>query len=372
MYCLVFLLTVMLGYLFWKKVNSTPSKKVVPYKIIKGEKVTEKEKGNKRVCAVVGGTGFVGSHVVNELVKRNEYLVYVLGRTFRPERTNPGAACLIQVDLQDEDGLTKAFEGVDSVINAAAILPNAFLSAADVYQLNMTGLENVIKAAKKACVKCLVHTSAARLSKSPKNPVAKAFYDSFYPSGKIFLKANGKDGLKTCVIGPSNIVGSTSVWFDPFVSGKMTLAPMSDYMPNSFTPVEHVARALVNAERKLASDQSDEVAGNYFPIQGEAMSWKMLFSLPSWPSKISKAPAWMISLSAQLNVLCVKCFGKAPFGSDLCPGVLPFTEQLEDDESEYAKAQKTLEIGPSAPPMEEYIKELVERYLAHKEERKKK
>ena len=375
MYYLAFLLTVMLGYLFWKKVNSTPSKKVVPYKIIKGEKVTEKEKGNKRVCAVVGGTGFVGSHVVNELVNRNEYLVYVLGRTFRPERTNPGAACLIQVDLQDEDGLTKALEGVDSAINAAVILPNAFLSAADVYQLNTTGLENVIKAAKKARIKCLVHTSAARLSKSPKNPAAKAFYDSFYPSEKKFLKANGEDGLKTCAIGPSNIVGSNNVWFDPFVSGKLTLAPMSDTMPYSFTPVEYVARALVNAERKLASDQSDEVAGNYFPIQGEAMSWKMLFSLPSWPSKISKAPAWMISLIAQLNVLCVKCFGKAPFGSDVCPGVLAFVdeiEQLEDDESEYAKAQKTLEIGQSAPPMEEYIKELVERYLAHKEERKKK
>ena len=375
MYYLAFLLIVMLGYLFWKKVNSTPSKKVVPYKIIKGEKVTEKEKGNKRVCAVVGGTGFVGSHVVNELVKRNEYLVYVVGRTFRPERTNPGAACLIQVDLQDEDGLTKAFEGVDSIINAAVIVPNAFLSAADVYQLNMTGLENVIKAAKKARVKCLVHTSAARLSKSPKNPAAKAFYDSFYPSEKKFLKANGEDGLKTCAIGPPNIVGSYNPWFDPLISGKMTSALMSDYMPNSFIPVEHVARALVNAERKLASDQSDEVAGNYFPIQGEAMSWKTLLSLPSWPSKISEAPAWMISLIAQLNVLCVKCFGRAPFGSDLCPGILAFIdgfEGLEVDKSEYAEAQKVLEIGPSAPPMEEYIKELVDRYQARKEERKKK
>ena len=375
MYYLAFLLTVMLGYLFWKKVNSTPTKKVVPYKIIKGEKVTEKEKGNKRVCAVVGGTGFVGSHVVNELVKRNEYLVYVVGRTFRPERTNPGAACLIQVDLQDEDGLTKAFEGVDSVINAAAIAPNAFLSAADVYQLNMTGLENVIKATKKARVKCLVHTSAVHLSKSPKNPAAKAFYDSFYPSEKKFLKANGEDGLKTCAIGPPNIVGSNNVLFDPLISGKMTSALMSDTMPNSFTPVEYVARALVNAERKLASDQSDEVAGKYFPIQGEAMSWKTLLSLPSWPNKISEAPAWMISLIAQLNVLCVKCFRKAPFGSDLCPGILAFIdgfEGLEDDESEYAEAQKVLEIGPSAPPMEEYIKELVDRYQARKEERKKK
>ena len=131
----------------------------------------------------------------------------------------------------------------------------------------------------------------------------------------------------------------------------------------------------MNAERKLASDQSDEVAGNYFLIQGEAMSWKTLLSLPSWPRKISEAPAWMISLIAQLNVLCVKCFGKAPFGSDLCPGILAFIdgfEELEDDESEYAEAQKVLEIGQSAPPMEEYIKELVERYLAHKEERKKK
>ena len=73
------------------------------------------------MCAVVGGTGFIGSQVVNELVDRGEYYVYVLGHTFCPERTNPNANCLIQVDLRDVDGLIRAFQGVDSVINAAAI-----------------------------------------------------------------------------------------------------------------------------------------------------------------------------------------------------------------------------------------------------------
>ena len=78
------------------------------------------------MCAVVGGTGFIGSQVVNELVERGDYYVYVLGRKFRPERTNPNADCLIQVDLRDIDGLVKAFQGVDSVINAAAYIPTVF------------------------------------------------------------------------------------------------------------------------------------------------------------------------------------------------------------------------------------------------------
>ena len=68
------------------------------------------------MCAVVGGEGFIGSQIVNELVQRGEYYVYVLDLTFRPERTNPDADCLIQVDMRDVDGLVKAFQGVDSVI----------------------------------------------------------------------------------------------------------------------------------------------------------------------------------------------------------------------------------------------------------------
>ena len=81
--------------------------------------------------------------------------------------------------------------------------------------LIFSGFVNIIKAAKKAGVKQLVHTSAVGLfDKPPEHPVARACYDSFYPAEKKFANINGEDGLKTCVVAPPNIVGlNTSVFF---------------------------------------------------------------------------------------------------------------------------------------------------------------
>ena len=114
----------------------------------------------KRVCAVVGGTGFIGSHLVDELLRRKKCHVFVLGHTLRPERTNPNADCLIQVDMLDLDGLTSAFQGVDSVIHSATFFPTAYSTPDEAYGINYSGATNIIKAAQKVGVKNLILISA--------------------------------------------------------------------------------------------------------------------------------------------------------------------------------------------------------------------
>ena len=304
----------MVAYYAWtlyKKWRDERASHHVPYKVVKppSSLVTEQEEGKKkRVCAVVGGTGFIGSRIVDELVRRKTYHVYVLGRTFRPERTNPDADCLIQVDNLDLEGLVSALQGVDSVINAAAIMPSVFMSADDVYSKNRMTYGNIIKAAKRAGVKHLVHISGYHMRNAYKfkDPLFRAFMNAFYKSEEDFVAANGEDGLTTVAICPPNIVGSNSFFFDKLISGEMTSSPMSDLMPVSFMPVEYLSTALVNAEEILATpSRAASIAGKTLQLRGEPMSWKTLFTLPGWPQKISPMSSFVMNVLVSTTVAVV-------------------------------------------------------------------
>ena len=83
-YLFCFFLFILCSYLAWKKYKRwriESKEKLIPYKVIKppSRLVSEGEGAKKkRVCVVVGGTGFIGSQVVNELVQRDEYYVLSL------------------------------------------------------------------------------------------------------------------------------------------------------------------------------------------------------------------------------------------------------------------------------------------------------
>lgn len=374
-YIFLVLLIFVFGYFAWTKFNEWRSKNKPThkkYRVIKPPStvIADQGKTKKRICAVIGGTGFVGSHVVNELVRRGDYYVYVLGRTFRPERTNPNADCLIEVDLLDLDGLVSAFQGVDSVINTAAVVPTVFMTPDEIWLKNKNGQENVLEAAKKAGVKNLVFLSAMH----PRNKVTsrelKAFMNILYRSEDMFVKANDKDGLRTCAIGPGNIVGINSPFVDMLLSGKMTYFPMNDGCPVSFAPVEYIGRALVNAETKLALGD-EAVAGKIFKLRGEVMSWRQFFSLPTWPKKISDTPSWVFTPLIRINVLCAAVFNKAPFGPDLFAGIMDMITFVEEDveEKDIQKTYKDLEIGPPVLSMEAYVEEIVEKYKQEQEKK---
>ena len=326
------------------------------------------------MCAVVGGTGFIGSQVVNELVQRGEYYVYALGRTFRPERTNPDADCLIQVDMRDVDGLVKAFQGVDSVINAAALLPNAFTKADEIRRVNKTGFENILRAVREARVKTFVHLSSIAFAGRIKSPVFQAFCTTFKSFEETMKNTKGQDSLSTCVIAPANIIGLETMFAKNLVSGKLTEMPMEDKMPVSFMPVEYLARALVNAEAKLAEGDK-QIAGRVFTLRGEPMSWKTFFELPTWPHKIKKSSTWVLSLFVKINEFCANFLGWAPFGPEFNAAIIQIFELTESDEitsDHVTEAYDLLGVGPPSPPMEEYVAEMASKYKASQESQKEK
>jgi len=115
---------------------------------------------------VTGGAGFIGSNIVEELVRRGEK-VTVLDNfiTGKKENIDPfiDKIKLIEGDIRDRKALGKALKDVDYVIHQAA-LRSVAKSVEDPFmtnEVNVFGTLNVLAAAKDHKVKRVVYASSS-------------------------------------------------------------------------------------------------------------------------------------------------------------------------------------------------------------------
>jgi nucleoside-diphosphate-sugar epimerase len=114
---------------------------------------------------VTGGAGFIGSHIVDELLRRGER-VRVLDNFSTGRRENLPASDHvegIEGDIRDPAAVKAAMQGVDYVLHQAA-LPSVPRSVADPLtssEVNVTGTLNVLIAARDAGVKRVVYASSS-------------------------------------------------------------------------------------------------------------------------------------------------------------------------------------------------------------------
>ena len=116
---------------------------------------------------VVGGTGFVGGHVVHAF-RAEDLPVRVLAR--RPEKQERFRAwgCeLVQGDMTDADSLRRAAEGAETVVHLVALPPFAKPDA--IRRVMEQGTRDLVAAAKEAGVKRFVLMSALGTSERSKD-----------------------------------------------------------------------------------------------------------------------------------------------------------------------------------------------------------
>ena len=115
---------------------------------------------------VTGGAGFIGSHIVEELVARGE-AVRVLDNFSTGRRGNIAPwkerIEVADADIRDLDAVRRAMTGVDYVLHQAALpsVPRSIEDPVTSNEVNVTGTVNVLWAAKEAGVKRVVYAASS-------------------------------------------------------------------------------------------------------------------------------------------------------------------------------------------------------------------
>ena len=127
------------------------------------------ELDGKRIL-VIGGAGFIGSHVVEELLKTDVASATVYDNLTRGKVSNLAESlsdprCRVFADggdVRDTDVLRKAMDGIDGVVHLAAMwLLHCKDYPRTAFEVNIGGTFNVLEACAQAGVKRLVYSSSA-------------------------------------------------------------------------------------------------------------------------------------------------------------------------------------------------------------------
>jgi len=217
---------------------------------------------NQETICILGGSGFVGTHLAHRLA-RDGYRVHVLTR--RPQRhrelgVNPNIT-LVEADVHDTGALRRHFSGCTTVINLIGILNETGRREAGFQRVHVELPQRVAEAAIASGVGRLLHMSALNADASEGN----SLYLKTKGEGEDLVHAAAERGLLVTSFRPSVIFGPGDSFFNRF-AGLLRLAgpvfPLA--CPNSrFAPVcvTDVCAAMGRSLDKATSGERLELCG---------------------------------------------------------------------------------------------------------------
>jgi len=120
----------------------------------------------KKYTLVTGGTGFIGSHLVENLLSRNRKVRVLAMKTPLEEIENENlevirekGAEIVYGDLRDRESLDKSVQDVDIIFHLAAISRPMNIPVHVYYDTNEIGTKNLLEACKNIKLKRFIHVS---------------------------------------------------------------------------------------------------------------------------------------------------------------------------------------------------------------------
>jgi nucleoside-diphosphate-sugar epimerase len=169
---------------------------------------------------VTGGTGFVGSHTARALARAG-YRLRLLVRDRAKAQRVLGAHgvdvsdCRVG-DVTDPDAVSRALEGCEGVVHAAAIVAFERNRAAEVLHTNARAAELVLGGARQRGLRAIVHVSSLSVLFSPGGPpiapdaplaAAGNAYVRSKTEAERFVRRLQAEGAPICTTYPPAVIG---------------------------------------------------------------------------------------------------------------------------------------------------------------------
>jgi len=216
---------------------------------------------------ITGGTGFLGAHLVRQLIESGAKDIRVMATSI-PEWLTGLGVDTVEGSVTNADDVARAVEGVTEIYHLAGKVSRERDDAREMYKLHVDGTRLLCDAAKKAEVKTMVLASSSgtiavtekgdvipdETYSPPLDIIARwPYYASkAYQEMAALERFNGK-GLRLVIMNPSLLLGpgddrlsSTKVVLD-FMARKITAVPNGGL---NFVDVRDTAKAFRAAMQK--------------------------------------------------------------------------------------------------------------------------
>jgi dihydroflavonol-4-reductase len=190
---------------------------------------------------VTGATGFVGHWVAKALIDEGT-AVRVLARPESDRRNLIGLQVEVaEGDLRDRESLDAVLQGCEELYHVAAFYSSAEDDCTLLYEINVGGTKAILKAARRAGVQRIVHTSTIGAIGRPADgglPTEEAEFDlwdvsSHYAKSKylaeVVARLMAQDGLPIVIVNPCSPIGAGDV--KPTSSGQRIVDYLSGRVP---------------------------------------------------------------------------------------------------------------------------------------------
>jgi dihydroflavonol-4-reductase len=233
---------------------------------------------------VTGGTGFLGSYIIKELVEKGHAVRAIRRSAKLPFWINKEIFAKVEWvdgDVLDVVALQDAMEGVSAVIHSAATVSFNKKDRKQMYQVNVEGTANVVNIALEMNVPRLVHISSVAalgrtvngLHVNEEKKWEESKTNTHYAISKfkaeLHVWRGMSEGLDTVILNPSTILG-----YGDWKSGSCAIfKQVHDGFKwytsgiNGFVDVQDVSRAAVLLMESTISEQRFIINGDNWPFK---------------------------------------------------------------------------------------------------------
>jgi nucleoside-diphosphate-sugar epimerase len=242
---------------------------------------------------LTGGTGFIGTHLTQALVKRG-WQVTVLTRTGTSPETAPtglAAAQGVKGDVTDPESLRAAMVGADLVIHNAGWYEIGLKESdkAKMQAINVEGTRNVLALAQELKIPKVVYTSSTTAFGDTSGQMVDETFErtsrpiTYYEETKTEAHAIAREyqaqGLPLVIACPAQVIGpgdhSAFGWY-AWLYVRSLLPPIIWAPEGTFTfgYVEDVAEGLALVAEKGRAGETYFLGGGTISLRGLMPVWK--------------------------------------------------------------------------------------------------
>ena len=260
---------------------------------------------------LTGASGFIGSHVAQELVRRGAE-VRILLRAASPVENLGGLAVEpFHGDLLQPESLRRGIAGCDAVLHLAADYRLWVTDPKQMYAVNVDGTRELLRMAREEKVPRVVYTSSVAtmgfLSDATvvdeETPVSLANMIGHYKRSKYLAEqeaiAAARGGQRVIILNPTTPVGSNDI--KPTPTGRIIV----DFLNSKFPAYVDTGLNLVDVNQ-VAKTHVDALtagrAGERYILGGENLTLKQILdkmaALTGLPSPALRVPHALAMLFA--------------------------------------------------------------------------